>query len=295
MSWCSDAQRMRRFPCLQDCLLTLTCHLARDTMSTRESGSRLTSESCPTRENTSSTLVSEARWDTVYLKTKKCKGNRTRKCHIISNSLSTPSSTQTNRWHSSSETLDHLRISSVTASNSAGSVISDSWGSRALAPRNILLVPDNFFFFCWPGDIWRVDNFTTSFASRMYVLYKVSAVMYCFSSTFWASMPGCFDIYTVEPSANSIFFCRNNSLEVPVAWLHVLDGWNPPAPQSPSVLLSAPDHWTWVTPADASPPTLHPCDNSSLWGHTKTWDFEHPCNFLVFNWFLWIRVFALGF
>ena len=27
-SWCSDAQRMRRFPCLQDCLLTLTCHLA---------------------------------------------------------------------------------------------------------------------------------------------------------------------------------------------------------------------------------------------------------------------------
>ncbi len=28
MSWCSDAQRMRRFPCLQDCLLTLTWHLA---------------------------------------------------------------------------------------------------------------------------------------------------------------------------------------------------------------------------------------------------------------------------
>ena len=28
MSLCSDAQRIRRFPCLQDCLLTLTCHLA---------------------------------------------------------------------------------------------------------------------------------------------------------------------------------------------------------------------------------------------------------------------------
>jgi hypothetical protein len=28
MSWCSDAQRMRRFPCLQDFLSTLTCHLA---------------------------------------------------------------------------------------------------------------------------------------------------------------------------------------------------------------------------------------------------------------------------
>jgi hypothetical protein len=28
MSWCSDDQRMRRSPCLQDCLLTLTCHLA---------------------------------------------------------------------------------------------------------------------------------------------------------------------------------------------------------------------------------------------------------------------------
>ena len=31
ISLCSNAQdRMRRFACLQDCLLTLTCHLARN-------------------------------------------------------------------------------------------------------------------------------------------------------------------------------------------------------------------------------------------------------------------------
>jgi hypothetical protein len=44
------------------------------------------------------------------LEKKKIKGNRIRKWHIISNSLSTPSSTQTNHWHSSSETLDRKRI-----------------------------------------------------------------------------------------------------------------------------------------------------------------------------------------
>ncbi len=49
-------------------------------MSARTSWSRLTSESCPTRENTSFTLDSPVRWDTVYLKTKKYKGNRTRSC-----------------------------------------------------------------------------------------------------------------------------------------------------------------------------------------------------------------------
>ena len=27
--WCSTPQRIRRFACLQDCLLTLTCHLAK--------------------------------------------------------------------------------------------------------------------------------------------------------------------------------------------------------------------------------------------------------------------------
>jgi hypothetical protein len=67
-----------------------------DTMSVRVSGSRLTSESYPDHETSCSTLVSAARWDSVYLKTKKCKGNRTRNFHIISNSFSTPSST--NWW-----------------------------------------------------------------------------------------------------------------------------------------------------------------------------------------------------
>ena len=43
------------------------------------------------------------------------------------------------------------------------------------------------------------------------------------------------------------------------------------------------DPATWVTWTDSSPPTLYPCDNSSLWGHTKTWDFEHLCSFFVFN------------
>ena len=38
MSWCSGAptpQRIRRFACLQDCLLTLTCHLAIDELTFR--------------------------------------------------------------------------------------------------------------------------------------------------------------------------------------------------------------------------------------------------------------------
>jgi hypothetical protein len=43
-------------------------------------------------------------------------------------------------WHSCSEKLDHLRISSLTASNSADSVTSDS---RALTPRN---PSENFCF-----------------------------------------------------------------------------------------------------------------------------------------------------
>ncbi len=89
--------------------------------------------------------------------------------------------------------------------------------------------------------------------------------------------------HTYLYQANSIFFCRNNTLEVPDAWLHVLDGWNPPASQPPSLLLSAPDPWTWVTLSNTSPRTVYPFDNSSLWGHTKTWDFEHPCSFFVFN------------
>ena len=53
------------------------------------------------------------RWDTVCLKTKKSKGNKTRSCHIILNSFSAPSSTK--RCHSPAERLDHLRISSLTA------------------------------------------------------------------------------------------------------------------------------------------------------------------------------------
>ena len=61
-----------------------------ETMSVRTSGSRFTSESCPTREKTWSTLVT--RWHTVFLKITKYKGNRIRNCHIISNSFSTPSS-----------------------------------------------------------------------------------------------------------------------------------------------------------------------------------------------------------
>jgi hypothetical protein len=59
------------------------------------------------------------------MKTTKCKGNRIRSCHIISNSFSTPSSTLTKRWYSSSERFDHLRISSLTVSKSGGSVTSD--------------------------------------------------------------------------------------------------------------------------------------------------------------------------
>ena len=51
------------------------------------------------------------------------------------------SSVLTNHWHSPSERLHHLRISSLTASNSADSVTSDS---RTLTPRNPL---ENFFFF----------------------------------------------------------------------------------------------------------------------------------------------------
>jgi hypothetical protein len=68
----------------------------RYTMIVRPSGSELTFESCPAREKTCSTLDSAARWDTVCLKTKQYKGNMIRKCNMISNSLSTPSSTQTN-------------------------------------------------------------------------------------------------------------------------------------------------------------------------------------------------------
>jgi hypothetical protein len=72
-------------------------------MSVRVSGSRLTSESCSDRKKTCSTLVSTDRCHTVLLKTTKCKGNRIRNCHIISNSFSTvtPSSTLTKRWYSS--------------------------------------------------------------------------------------------------------------------------------------------------------------------------------------------------
>ncbi len=86
-----------------------------ETMSARVSGSRLTSESCPAREKTCSTLASDARWQAVCLKTRKCKGNRIRSGHIISNSFSIPSSALTKRWHSPFERLDHLRISSLTA------------------------------------------------------------------------------------------------------------------------------------------------------------------------------------
>ncbi len=46
-----------------------------------------------------------------------CKGYRS--CHVISNSFSIPSSTLTKSWHSSSERLDHLRISSLTPSTSS--------------------------------------------------------------------------------------------------------------------------------------------------------------------------------
>jgi hypothetical protein len=89
-----------------------------ETMSARVSGSRSTSESCPTREKTCSTLTSDVRWHTVCLKTTKCKGNRIRICHIISNSFCTPSSELTKHWHSSCEILDHLRI--VTERHSTG-------------------------------------------------------------------------------------------------------------------------------------------------------------------------------
>ena len=48
--------------------------------SERESGSTLTSESCPDREKTYSTLDSVVKWHTVCLKTTKFKGNRIRSC-----------------------------------------------------------------------------------------------------------------------------------------------------------------------------------------------------------------------
>ncbi len=51
------------------------------------------------------------------------------------------SSALTKHWHSPSERFDHLRISSLTGSISAGSDTSDS---RALTPRN---PPENFYFF----------------------------------------------------------------------------------------------------------------------------------------------------
>ena len=147
-----------------------------ETMSVRGSGSRLTYESCPVREKTCSTLDSTVRWHVVWLKTTKCKGNRIRNwhCHkhIISNSFSTPSSTLTKRYHSLSERLDHLRISSMTASNSTDSVTSDS---RVLTPRN---PPENFYFF--RDDSRGVVIFKTSFPSRRYVIYKVSEVICLF-------------------------------------------------------------------------------------------------------------------
>ncbi len=92
------------------CLLTII-----DTMSVRESGSRLTSESCPDSENTCSTLGSVVRWDTVWFK-KKCKGNRTRRCHIISNSFSVGDFVQTHRpyqsrseWYTKDEVIGYKR------------------------------------------------------------------------------------------------------------------------------------------------------------------------------------------
>jgi hypothetical protein len=57
------------------------------------------------REKTCSTLVSAVRWHTVCFKTTKCKGNRIRICHIISNSFSTPSSALTTVFCSNSALL----------------------------------------------------------------------------------------------------------------------------------------------------------------------------------------------
>ena len=54
-----------------------------DTMSERVSGSGLTWK-LSLLEKTCSTLDSVVRWHTVWLKTKKCKGNRICRCHIIS-------------------------------------------------------------------------------------------------------------------------------------------------------------------------------------------------------------------
>ena len=63
------------------------------------------------------------------------------------------------------------------------------------------------------------------------------------------SVHPCRDVwtYTLEPNANSIFFGRNNVLEVLSVWLHVLHEWNPPDSQTPSVLLSVRGAPTWVT------------------------------------------------
>ena len=115
-----------------------------ETMSVRESGSRLTSESCPTREKTWFTLVSTVRWHVVSFKTTKCKGNRIRSWHVISNSFSTPSDTILGNdktldfafwktWPPPNLITDYI--------NSTDSFTSDS---SALTTRN---PPENFYFF----------------------------------------------------------------------------------------------------------------------------------------------------
>jgi hypothetical protein len=61
-------------------------------------------------------LASAARWDTVCLKKKNARGTgyvSTTSCQVwdTPHHLSTPSSKQTNRWYSSSETLSDLTTS----------------------------------------------------------------------------------------------------------------------------------------------------------------------------------------
>jgi hypothetical protein len=122
-----------------------------------------------------------------------------------SNSFSMSSSAKC--WHSFSERLDHLRISSLNAWNSDDSATSDS---RALTPRN---PPENFFFF--RGNCRDVVSFKTSFASRRCVMYKVCSVMYWLWSTFCVSIPDCLDIYTFLTSFFTLYCQRARSVLLP--------------------------------------------------------------------------------
>jgi hypothetical protein len=106
----------------------------------------------------------------------------------------------------------------------------DTMESRALTPRSILLLPDNFGFLC--GDIWRV--------ARTWQHHLPHGCMSCTKFPHWC---------TQWRSNSWSCFCMTWHATVEYCWVH---GWNPAVSQAPSVLLSAVDSPTWGTWAHSS-------------------------------------------